>query len=565
MPGNWERIERPPLYSNYASQNEYFFEKEFSRLIDSEARNTNNIIAGNKELAIELRSQIEVFSGNISRSIHDSNKILDARLVDLIWLIEQQGNEMISALNKIGQMLSKPNATEAKEFRDRGNEAYRNGWYKEAEQEYLKSIEKNPYDFSVYHSLGNIYLFNTDKLDNQQKKENHQQAAECYRKAIKYAEPYSKDFAVFSSIHLAQSYNLLHDFASAYKVTLNLTRQFPDFLEARYLHAQYCVLLGKNDEALQNIIMLTTKNIGYILFLDKDPLFSPIQPQIQKICQTLIDKYKAQSNDFIIKIDKCINEFKRDKISGKELFELCTRYNNIKERYYNDNSLLGYYFAALHLMNLYNNLLKALTQIWVDKKKEADRLKREKIPNYLDGIFCILSIYVTYNLYAFIFAEDGLGYLMHSIDSYLAITFFALIFLLFGFYTIKLVKPAIESVIRGSCWLFTKLNLIKGPFPYKDELISPTNRLFGLLTLTWATLPFPLLITMWGHPSIDFPVIIEPPVLSIFVYQIIMLPGILLVGMVIRAIILHPIVCSRFVRELSAEQIIDMRLKNFQR
>jgi len=66
---------------------------------------------------------------------------------------------MISALNKIGQMLSKPNATEAKEFRDRGNEAYRNGWYKEAEQEYLKSIEKNPYDFSVYHSLGNIYIF----------------------------------------------------------------------------------------------------------------------------------------------------------------------------------------------------------------------------------------------------------------------------------------------------------------------------------------------------------------------------------------------------------------------
>jgi len=61
VPGNWERIERPPLYSNYASQNEYFFEKEFSRLIDSEARNTNNIIAGNKELAIELRSQIEVF------------------------------------------------------------------------------------------------------------------------------------------------------------------------------------------------------------------------------------------------------------------------------------------------------------------------------------------------------------------------------------------------------------------------------------------------------------------------------------------------------------------------
>ena len=565
MPGNWNGVTQSLSIGNLNhSDATHFFEIEFNRLIASEARNTSNIIVSNTELANELRTQIDTVSSDITSSIHNSNKILDSRLVELIWLIEQQGNEIITALNKIYQVLSQPNATEAKEFRNRGNKAYLNGWFQEAEQEFLKSIEKNPYDFSVYHSLGNVYLFNPDSEDSRQQIQNYYRAAECYKKAIKYAKPYSEDFAAFSAIHLAQSYYFLKDYESAYAVTLDLTRQSPDFLEARYLHAQYCVLSNRNDEAVENIIVLIMSNISYALFVTNDPVFSPIRPEIEKICQTLIRKYKLESDDLIAKIDSYIRQSKRDRVSETELVYLKNRYDHIIERYYNDNSLLGYYFTPRHLKRLYIDLLEALKQIWVNKEKDVAKLKTKKIPNILDGIVCTLLLSLSFILYVYGFVGGGFPPL--SKHSVLGFVLMVLLFWVLGFLTIiflnkKLIRPMLSRFVKR----LPKCGLEMGSLLQKDELISPTNRNFNLLPLSWATLPLPLLLVLYHYPGVTIPMILDPPVLSLIIYQVFLLFGILLIGMPLRAILLSYLIRSGFRRNLADELIINKRLKNFER
>jgi len=96
----------------------------------------------------------------ISEGIAGLQSAFDIAMEKVLWKLQMR----LESLNKILVGLRCPELeNEAKAFRQRAEEAYINGWYEEALDDFLKAENRNSRDFSVLRSIANIYLY--DKLN----------------------------------------------------------------------------------------------------------------------------------------------------------------------------------------------------------------------------------------------------------------------------------------------------------------------------------------------------------------------------------------------------------------
>lgn len=398
MPGDWTGIHRSWLYSDYNSwETADFFESEFKKLIDAEARNTNALITSNKNLVRDFETHLHTSVGDVAHSVHQTNKMFDARFSEIIWVLEQQNVELVSILNKIYREISLPTTTRAKEYRERGNTAYANGWFSDAKRDYLLAIENNPYDFSVYHSLGNLYFFDSEKKSGEQRKKDCLTAVDYYHKAMKYAQPYSKEFVAFSGIHLAQVYSQLKDYNSAYSITNEITRLTPGFLEAKYLHAQNCVQVNRKKEAIDNILDLLEKKILFALFIDRNPIFAPISSEIRAIYLRLINNYHTEANIFIKKVTSLLGQAKNDNFHSEDLPEVAKSLNSIQELCA-ENNLFSSYLASKEAKKLYTDVLNHMKEYWTKKRNEISTIECDNRPIIVDYVVSIIPWYLIYSM-----------------------------------------------------------------------------------------------------------------------------------------------------------------------
>lgn len=203
---------------------------------------------------------------------------------EIVWQLEQQR----FVLEDILRVLQAPLDTQAKELRKRAENAYKNGWFDDALEDFLESEKKNRYDFTVHQYLGNIYFF---------EKKNPKMALEYYNKTVKYAKPASPYHASFALLHIGLLNYLHGDNMKACEATAEAIKLSPNLYEAHYQNAQYLANLGLYNDSIKHIKIAIEGDRYYCVKADTEENFNPMKKQLHLLFKELKNKakYKAES------------------------------------------------------------------------------------------------------------------------------------------------------------------------------------------------------------------------------------------------------------------------------
>lgn len=256
-------------------------------IIEGQFEATSRVVVSQDRITTEVNkvsSSLLNISNNISSisygilsvldGIEELEETVDRGFSEVVWRLELQ----TETLKNIVQELQSPLDVQAKELRKRAEEAYRNNWIEDALEDFLESEKKNRYDFTIHQSLGNIYLFH---------KNNQEKALEYYKKAAKYAEPYSHYYTSIALLHIGLVKYFQKDFQKAYEATLEAAKLSPNFYEAHYRHAQYCANLNKKDEAIKHLRTAIVGGRYYCIKADSEKDFKAMKKRLVSLFEEL--------------------------------------------------------------------------------------------------------------------------------------------------------------------------------------------------------------------------------------------------------------------------------------
>lgn len=178
---------RKHLETKYGGKSEI---RSIREIGEKQLSRADRLLISNEAIREILEQEISPTLSDIRSGVWELCSINRQLLEELTYHLAVQQE----TLEEIRDVLARPLDTQAKELRLRGEDAYWNGWYDEAEIDMIESLRKNYQDFYVHHLLGNIYCYH---------KNNFAKASDCYVKAAKYSTPRSKEFAGVSLFHAA--------------------------------------------------------------------------------------------------------------------------------------------------------------------------------------------------------------------------------------------------------------------------------------------------------------------------------------------------------------------------
>ena len=232
----------------------------------------------------------------ISEGIAGLQSAFDIAMEKVLWKLQMRRE----SLNKILVELRSPELEdEAKTFRQRAEEAYINGWYEEALDDFLEAEKQNSRDFSVLRSIANIYLY--EKLD-------YDKALEYYEKCAKFAAPYSKEYAAEALMLAGWVCYLQRDDSAAITNAQNALQMNPRLTEAYYTHAKFAAASGNAQIAILSLEKAILVDAHYWTKAKNDRDFDSIQSDLQNLPDRLCDKAKAEAKA-ILDAQKIFDEY----------------------------------------------------------------------------------------------------------------------------------------------------------------------------------------------------------------------------------------------------------------
>lgn len=197
----------------------------------------------------------------VAGAISELEKVLYWGFAEITWQ-QEQSNEL---LRDILKTLHHPRGIQAEEFRNRGNELYRNAmnssrpedkqrWMNLALSAYREAVEYNPIDFSVFHSMGVILFFEKGSSDD---------ALRCFREAAALAEPYSNHHAAMSWLYMGYVHKNRQGLEEAYKATKEALSLDSGWAEVYYQHAVHCAGTRRMEEMKQNLTKAMWMNTDF--------------------------------------------------------------------------------------------------------------------------------------------------------------------------------------------------------------------------------------------------------------------------------------------------------------
>jgi len=298
-----------------------------------------------------------------------------------------------------------PLDTQAKELRRRAEDAYANGWFEDALEDFLESEKKNKYDFLVHISIGMIYLF--QKIDKEK-------AIEYFEKATKYAKPKSPYHASFALLYKALIKRDLGHIEEAEKCTDEAVRLCPDFAEALYHNALYNALLNKPAKAIPLLKEAIVIDINYCEKIHNEKAFNKIRSQVNAMFEELRDEQGRKANteyEILAKklnaLNDLINEIRNQEPMEIDDFAINKNTQRVMELM-RRNSYRDYLEANVLLENLYvlqknlvndiktrlEKIIKTYNSSIIEMGNDVDRRINEKLKNIHQGfgIGIIISI-----------------------------------------------------------------------------------------------------------------------------------------------------------------------------
>jgi tetratricopeptide (TPR) repeat protein len=326
------------------------------KIIDAQFKASNNIIASINYNAREI-------SKNFSNSIDSLNSTFEWGFSETLWQLEQQQE----ALKNVIKNLQKPLTIQSVELRERGFYAYRNRMFDDAITDLQHAAEDNRYDFTIYQTLGNIFLFHKYDPEN---------AIDSYQKAAKYSEPRSKKIASFAFLHLGLIYYFIHDYQNAYNSTLKAINLCPNSSMCYYEHARYCAKLNKTEEAIENLKKIIYQEPFYCAKINSEPDFNPLSNKIHEIFETFYDQLESISQKRIETAKHLLNRAEQLRITSEQLNSFS---NSLKkaERSYSKHSILDFQCSIIESENTIKNLLILMQKYLEEQKTDKSKILQE--------------------------------------------------------------------------------------------------------------------------------------------------------------------------------------------
>ena len=257
--------------------------KQTEALIATQIASTSEIISSQERIS-EGIDNVAYGVERVEEGIYGLKAAFEWGISEVVWQIEQNRH----VLQGILAVLMAPLDTQAKELRRRAEDAYTNGWFEDALEDFLESEKKNKYDFIVHISIGMIYLF---------QKINKENALEYFDKAIKYAKPkspYHASYALLYKALIKRDFGLIEE---AERCTNEAVELCPDFAEALYQNAQYNALLNRPAKAIPLLRKAIEIDVNYCAKIYNEKDFDKIRPYIDELQVKLRDEQKQISLD----------------------------------------------------------------------------------------------------------------------------------------------------------------------------------------------------------------------------------------------------------------------------
>jgi tetratricopeptide (TPR) repeat protein len=257
----WDVVFRRQTWSDYVTSQDQSraFEDALKAQTKGLTRSNAQIALSQRDYEIALRSGLGALEETISRDmgsltntmvlgfnslangIDKLNADFNLMMGDVIWKLEMLQDTLNDILQEIRLAEFE---REARAFRIRGEDSYRNGWYDRALIDFLEAENRNYKDFAVLRSIGNIYLYHLIDLP---------KSLDYFRKTAKYSRPndsrQSAEAEYFAGIVCSVQQNIKD--AAAHM--LEATELNPNLYQAFYMHSEFAAMLNDPVVAVRSL------------------------------------------------------------------------------------------------------------------------------------------------------------------------------------------------------------------------------------------------------------------------------------------------------------------------
>jgi tetratricopeptide (TPR) repeat protein len=380
-----------------------FISSQTKEIVSAQIEAADRIIVSQDRISSGI-DKVGVAVERVAEGLEGLEAAFEWGFSEIVWHLEQER----VVLKDILKVLQAPLDTQAKELRQRAEEAYKSGWIDDALEDFLESERKNRYDFTVHYSLGNIYFFH---------KKDPQKALEYFEKAAKYATPKSPYHASIAFLHIGLVKYLQENFQGAYEATKKAIELSPNLYEGYYECARYCACLGKYDEAIEHLdnaikggrseFVKSSRN--YCLKADAEKDFDVMRQQLHSFYSDLLTKAQNQSKGELAKAKEMIAYAESYGLSTdkSEKFGEAKRTQSKAEEFLKRGSLFdswdtaykAWYVQKLTLRCLENHLSDQISRATEEHSKAREKYETEKFERktmWWEGgwIFAILGMLI---------------------------------------------------------------------------------------------------------------------------------------------------------------------------
>lgn len=346
---SWER--RKEYYNNIQLGKDVvtqtkILQRQTSTFINAQLSSSNDIVISQDRIK-ESIDNVAYSIKDVEDGIFGLQAAFEFGISEVVWQIEQNRSYLLKILDE----LRSPLTTRANEYRDRGKQAYADALYDDALSDFLESEKLNRYDFTVYISIGIIYLFHLNNL---------RKAEEYFDKAIKYAKPKSNYFTSFALLYkglIKRANGLIDD---AEKCTADAIQFTNKLAEAKYQNAQYNALLNNPKKSIPLLKEIILCDINYCEKINNENDFNNIREDIKKL---FIELREEEKEKVLVEFGKYSELFYKISKTSEEIYPLLNK---------NENN------------NLISEIKKIIDRIQILIKRKSYRDYREAIMLIID-------------------------------------------------------------------------------------------------------------------------------------------------------------------------------------
>lgn len=263
------------------------------------------------DIASDVLDLLTVDETRMAYGLIKLGPVFEWGISDVIWRFEQNSQYFKQVFAEISIQYKDQNI---KRLNQKAELGYQKGWFDEALKDFLKVEKRGGADFSVYISIGMIYLFH---MINKNKALEYFEKAET---AIKSKSNFYASYALMYQALIKRDMGLIEEAELLSKKAASISSTYAEVL---YQNAQYNMMLGRTDNAIAMIKKTLSVDISYGLKIINEKDFKSLMPHINELFEDIIrvkkeeailgyEKFKDVINE-ILDIQKRFNDTFRSK------------------------------------------------------------------------------------------------------------------------------------------------------------------------------------------------------------------------------------------------------------